>query len=35
MILPVPKLEIKEVSLDEIKNDISGRNDGKLGSSGK
>jgi dUTP pyrophosphatase len=35
VVLPVPKLEIKEVSLEEIQNDTSDRNDGKLGSSGK
>ena len=35
VILPVPKIEITEVSLDEIKNDISNRGNGKIGSSGK
>jgi dUTP pyrophosphatase len=35
VILPVPKIEIAEVSLDEIKSDISDRGEGRLGSSGK
>jgi dUTP pyrophosphatase len=35
VILSVPKLEIKEVTLEELCNDTSIRNDGKLGSSGK
>jgi dUTP pyrophosphatase len=35
VILPVPKVEISEISLEEIKKDISDRGDGKLGSSGK
>ena len=35
VILPVPEVEIVEVTLDEIKNDTSNRGDGKLGSSGK
>jgi dUTP pyrophosphatase len=35
VILPVPKMKIEEVSLEEIKNDQSNRCGGNLGSSGK
>lgn len=35
VILPVPRVEIKEVTFDEIKKDSSERGSGKLGSSGK
>ena len=35
VVLPVPEIEIVEVTLDEIKNDTSNRGDGNLGSSGK
>lgn len=35
VVLPVPKMEIKEVSLEEIQNEKSIRGSGKLGSSGK
>ena len=33
--LPVPDLEIREVSIEDILNDKSERGDGKIGSSGK
>lgn len=35
VVLPVPKVAIAEVSLDEIKNDVTERGNGMLGSSGK
>jgi dUTP pyrophosphatase len=35
VVLPVPTVEITEVTLDEIKNETSSRGSGKLGSSGK
>lgn len=35
VLLPVPKVNIQEVELDEIVNDETERGDGKLGSSGK
>ena len=35
VILPVPKMKIEEVTLDEIKNDQSNRGEGNLGASGK
>ena len=35
VVLPVPKIDIIEVSEDEIKNETSSRGGGKLGSSGK
>ena len=35
VVLPVPKMEIKEVTEEEILNEKSTRGDGKLGSSGK
>ena len=35
LLLPVPKVEIEEISLDELKAIPSERGEGKLGSSGK
>lgn len=35
VVLPVPNLKIKEVTMEEIKNDTSERGVGSLGSSGK
>lgn len=35
VVLPVPDLKIVEVNMEEIKNELSNRGDGKLGSSGK
>ena len=35
VMLPVPDIKIVEVNMEEIKNELSNRGDGKLGSSGK
>ena len=35
LLLPVPKVEIEEISLEELKAIPSERGEGKLGSSGK